>query len=44
MGAFTASRPIIVIGWITTVVKGVAAVWMFILPGLATVERVGLGI
>jgi Mn2+/Fe2+ NRAMP family transporter len=44
MGAFTASRPIIVIGWITTVVMGVAAVWMFILPGLATVERVGLGI
>jgi Mn2+/Fe2+ NRAMP family transporter len=32
MGAFTASRPIIVLGWIATAVMGVAAVWMFI-PG-----------
>jgi Mn2+/Fe2+ NRAMP family transporter len=32
MGAFTASRPIIVLGWIATAVMGAAAVWMFI-PG-----------
>jgi Mn2+/Fe2+ NRAMP family transporter len=32
MGAFTASRPIIVLGWIATAVMGVAAVRMF-LPG-----------
>jgi Mn2+/Fe2+ NRAMP family transporter len=32
MGAFTAGRPIIVLGWIATAVMGVAAVWMFI-PG-----------
>ena len=32
MGPFTASRPIILLGWIATAVMGVAAVWMF-LPG-----------
>jgi Mn2+/Fe2+ NRAMP family transporter len=32
MGAFTASRPIVILGWITTAVMGVAAVRMFI-PG-----------
>jgi Mn2+/Fe2+ NRAMP family transporter len=32
MGAFTASRPIIILGWIATAVMGAAAVWMFI-PG-----------
>lgn len=32
MGAFTAARPIIFLGWIATAVMGVAAVWMFI-PG-----------
>jgi Mn2+/Fe2+ NRAMP family transporter len=32
MGAFTASRPLIVLGWIATSVMGAAAVWMFI-PG-----------
>ena len=32
MGDFTASRPIIVLGWIATAVMGAAAVWMFI-PG-----------
>lgn len=30
MGAFTAARPIIFLGWIATAVMGVAAVWMFI--------------
>ena len=30
MGAFTASRPIVILGWITTAVMGVAAVRMFI--------------
>jgi Mn2+/Fe2+ NRAMP family transporter len=29
MGAFTASGPIIVLGWIATAVMGAAAVWMF---------------
>ena len=32
MGAFTASRPIVILGWITTAVMGLAAVRMFI-PG-----------
>jgi Mn2+/Fe2+ NRAMP family transporter len=32
MGSFTASRPIVLLGWIATAVMGVAAVWMF-LPG-----------
>jgi Mn2+/Fe2+ NRAMP family transporter len=32
MGAFTASRPVIILGWIATAVMGAAAVWMFI-PG-----------
>jgi Mn2+/Fe2+ NRAMP family transporter len=32
MGAFTASRPLIILGWIATAVMGVAAVRMFI-PG-----------
>ena len=32
MGAFTAGRSIVVLGWIATAVMGVAAVWMFI-PG-----------
>ena len=32
MGAFTASRPIVVLGWIATAVMGAAAVWMFV-PG-----------
>jgi Mn2+/Fe2+ NRAMP family transporter len=32
MGAFTASRPIVVLGWIATAVMGVAALMMF-LPG-----------
>ncbi len=30
MGAFTASQPFIVLGWIATVVMGAAAVWMFV--------------
>jgi Mn2+/Fe2+ NRAMP family transporter len=30
MGPFTASRPIILLGWIATAVMGVAAVWMFL--------------
>jgi Mn2+/Fe2+ NRAMP family transporter len=30
MGAFTASRPIIILGWIATAVMGAAAMWMFI--------------
>src|SRR5205814_7573590 len=30
MGAFTASPPIVILGWITTAVMGVAAVRMFI--------------
>jgi len=32
MGDYTASRPIIILGWIATVVMGLAAVRMFI-PG-----------
>jgi hypothetical protein len=28
MGAFTASRPIIILGWITTTVMGIAALCM----------------
>jgi Mn2+/Fe2+ NRAMP family transporter len=32
MGAYTASRPIIILGWVTTAVMGAAAVCMF-LPG-----------
>jgi len=31
MGAFTSSRPIVVLGWIATAVMGVAAVLMFVL-------------
>lgn len=34
MGAFTASRALIALGWIATLVMGAAAVWMFI-PGAA---------
>jgi Mn2+/Fe2+ NRAMP family transporter len=30
MGAFTVSRPFIVLGWIATAVMGAAAVWMFV--------------
>lgn len=30
MGAYTASRPIVVLGWIATAVMGSAAVWMFV--------------
>jgi len=30
MGPFTASRPIILLGWVATAVMGVAAVWMFV--------------
>jgi Mn2+/Fe2+ NRAMP family transporter len=30
MGDYTASRPIVVLGWIATAVMGAAAVWMFI--------------
>jgi len=32
MGSYTASRPVIILGWIATAVMGVAAVWMFV-PG-----------
>jgi len=32
MGAFTASRSFIVLGWVATAVMDAAAVWMFI-PG-----------
>jgi Mn2+/Fe2+ NRAMP family transporter len=32
MGAFIASRPVCILGWIATAVMGAAAVWMFI-PG-----------
>ena len=34
MGAFTASRALITLGWMATLVMGAAAVWMFI-PGAA---------
>ncbi|MHB8477421.1 MAG: NRAMP family divalent metal transporter [Steroidobacteraceae bacterium] len=30
MGAFTPSRPIVVLGWVATVVMGAAALWMFV--------------
>jgi Mn2+/Fe2+ NRAMP family transporter len=30
MGTFTASRLLIILGWIATAVMGAAAVWMFI--------------
>ncbi|MGC2028701.1 MAG: divalent metal cation transporter [Steroidobacteraceae bacterium] len=30
MGRFTASRPIVVLGWVATTVMGAAAVWMFV--------------
>jgi Mn2+/Fe2+ NRAMP family transporter len=30
MGAFTASRPIVVLGWVAIAVMGAAAVWMFV--------------
>jgi Mn2+/Fe2+ NRAMP family transporter len=30
MGTFTASRSLIILGWIATAVMGAAAVWMFI--------------
>jgi Mn2+/Fe2+ NRAMP family transporter len=30
MGAFTASRPIVILGWMATAVMGSAAVWMFV--------------
>jgi len=32
MGAYTASRPIIILGWVTTAIMGAAAIGMF-LPG-----------
>jgi Mn2+/Fe2+ NRAMP family transporter len=32
MGKFTASRPIVILGWIATLVMGAAAIRMFI-PG-----------
>ena len=32
MGAFIASRPIVILRWIATAVMGSAAVWMFV-PG-----------
>ncbi len=32
MGAYTAGRLLVVLGWITTAVMGVAAIWMFV-PG-----------
>jgi hypothetical protein len=32
MGAFIASRPVCILGWVATAVMGAAAVWMFI-PG-----------
>jgi Mn2+/Fe2+ NRAMP family transporter len=32
MGAYTASRSVIVLGWIATAIMGVASVWMFV-PG-----------
>jgi len=32
MGRYVASRPIIVLGWITTAIMGLAAAWMLI-PG-----------
>jgi Mn2+/Fe2+ NRAMP family transporter len=30
MGAYTAGRLLVILGWITTAVMGVAAVWMFV--------------
>ena len=30
MGAFTATRSLVVLGWIATAVMGAAAVWMFV--------------
>jgi Mn2+/Fe2+ NRAMP family transporter len=30
MGAFTVSRPFIILGWIATAVMGAAALWMFV--------------
>jgi Mn2+/Fe2+ NRAMP family transporter len=30
MGGFTASRPIVILGWLATAVMGAAAVWMFV--------------
>jgi hypothetical protein len=30
MGAFTAGRSFVVLGWIATTVMGAAAVWMFV--------------
>jgi Mn2+/Fe2+ NRAMP family transporter len=35
MGAFTASRPMVILGWLATAVMGAAAVWMFIPNGHA---------
>jgi Mn2+/Fe2+ NRAMP family transporter len=32
MGAFTASRPVVILGWMATLTMGAAAVWMFV-PG-----------
>jgi Mn2+/Fe2+ NRAMP family transporter len=32
MGKFTASRPIIMLGWLATLVMGAASIWMFV-PG-----------
>ncbi len=32
MGAFTSSRPILALGWVTAAIMGVAAVSMFVLP------------
>ena len=30
MGGFTASRPLVILGWLATAVMGAAAVWMFV--------------
>jgi Mn2+/Fe2+ NRAMP family transporter len=30
MGTFTASRSLIILGWMATAVMGAAAVWMFV--------------
>ncbi len=30
MGDFTASRPLIVLGWVATLVMGAAAVWLLV--------------
>jgi Mn2+/Fe2+ NRAMP family transporter len=30
MGSFTASRPIVILGWIATAIMGAAGLWMLI--------------